>query len=59
MTAQTRARRRIDEVRKELSGELGGQIGYTNRRIDDIYRHLTGGSSDSPGGESSPEASPA
>lgn len=52
-------RDRIDEVRKELSGELGGQIGYTNRRIDDIYRHLTGGSSDSTGGESGAEASPA
>ena len=52
-------RDRIDEVRKELSGELGGQIGYTNRRIDDIYRYLTEGSSDSPGGESGMEASPA
>lgn len=59
MTAQTRARSRIDEVRKELSGELGGQIGYTNRRIDDIYRYLTRGSSDSTDGESGTEASPA
>lgn len=45
-------RDQIDEVRKELSEQLGGQIGYTNRRIDDIYRHLVGGSSDSPGDES-------
>ena len=45
-------RDQIDEVRKELSEQLGGQIGYTNRRIDDIYRHLTEGSSDSPGDES-------
>lgn len=45
-------RDQIDEVRKELSEQLGGQIGYTNRRIDDIYRHLVGGSSGSPGDES-------
>ena len=43
-------RDRIDEVRKDLSG----QIGYTNRRIDSIYHLLVGGK-----GEFGAEAEPA
>lgn len=43
-------RDRIDEVRKDLSG----QIGYTNRRIDSIYHLLVGGK-----GEFGAEADPA